>query len=56
MDLQNIATHEGGHGAGMDHPDDSCSEETMYRFSQQGETNRRTLHTGDIAGINKLYK
>lgn len=56
MDLQNIATHEGGHAAGMDHPDDSCGDETMYRFSQEGETKRRTLHAGDIDGINALYK
>lgn len=55
MDFDNIATHEDGHSAGMDHPDDSCINETMYRFSQNGETKKRDLNTGDIAGINQLY-
>lgn len=56
MDLQNIVTHEAGHAAGLDHPSDDCTEETMYPFAENGETKKRTLHTGDIAGIKKLYK
>ena len=56
MDLQNIATHEIGHAAGMGHPADSCTEETMYRFAAWGETKKRTLNTGDIAGIQELYR
>ena len=56
MDLLNIATHEAGHTAGLGHPDDSCTEETMYRFAGFGETKKRTLHAGDIAGITDLYK
>ena len=56
MDYQNIATHEFGHGAGMGHPSDSCTEETMYRFASAGETKKRTLNQGDIDGIKKLYK
>ncbi len=55
MDYQNIATHEFGHSAGMGHPDDSCTEETMYRFASAGETKKQTLNAGDIAGINELY-
>ncbi len=55
MDFQNIATHEFGHSAGMAHPDDSCTEETMFRFASDGETKKQTLNAGDIAGINKLY-
>lgn len=55
MDFENISTHEIGHSDGMGHPDDSCINETMYRFSQNGETKKRDLNTGDIAGINQLY-
>ncbi len=55
MDLQNIATHEIGHAAGMGHPSNSCTEETMYAYASNGETKKRDLNTGDIAGINKLY-
>ena len=55
MDYENISTHELGHGLGMGHPDDSCTEETMYRFADYGETKKRDLNPGDIAGIAKLY-
>ncbi|MBI3623277.1 matrixin family metalloprotease [Candidatus Pacearchaeota archaeon] len=55
MDLQNIITHEIGHAAGMGHPSDSCTEETMYRFASTGETKKRDLNSGDITGIKKLY-
>jgi hypothetical protein len=55
MDYWNIFTHEIGHAAGMGHPEDSCSGETMYRFSTEGETKKRTLGSGDIEGISGLY-
>ncbi len=55
MDFENIAQHELGHSVGLGHPDDSCTEETMYRFASEGETNKRDLNAGDIAGINELY-
>lgn len=55
MDFENIATHELGHSVGMGHPPDECTNETMYRFADFGETKKRDLHTGDIAGINSLY-
>ncbi len=55
MDFENIATHELGHTVGMGHPDDSCLEETMYRFASEGETNKRTLEAGDSAGVKRLY-
>jgi len=56
MDLQNIATHELGHGLGIDDLYDSnCSELTMYGYSLIGETKKRTLENGDIKGVQKLY-
>jgi len=55
MDFENISVHEIGHGVGMGHPSDSCSNETMYRYASFGETKKRDLNTGDIAGINALY-
>jgi len=56
MDLQNIATHELGHGAGLDDLYNSvCSLQTMYGYSNDGETIKRDLASGDIAGIKKLY-
>jgi len=57
MDLQNIATHEFGHGAGLDDLyESSCSEQTMYGYAEPGETKKRTLGSGDINGVYTLYK
>lgn len=55
MDYQNIATHEFGHSLGLGHPSDGCTEETMFRFADIGETKKRSLANGDIAGVNNLY-
>lgn len=55
MDFENIATHELGHSVGLGHPDDSCAEETMYRFASFGETKKRSLEAGDIKGVSELY-
>jgi len=56
MDLQNIATHELGHGAGLaDLYQTETSEETMHGYSTEGETKKRTLHDGDKTGIQLLY-
>jgi hypothetical protein len=56
MDVLNIATHEIGHIAGMgDLYDATSTQETMYGYSTEGETIKRTLYKGDIAGISKLY-
>lgn len=56
MDLQNIATHELGHSAGMgDLYSGSCSTQTMFGYSGYGEIIKRDLATGDIQGIRKLY-
>ena len=58
MDLQNIATHEIGHAAGMgDLYNDATIEQTMHGYSTIGETDKRTLEPdGDIPGIVELYK
>ena len=56
MDLLNIAVHEVGHGAGLTHPDLTCTDETMYAYAAEGETKKRTLNDGDIAGIKALYE
>lgn len=56
MDMLNIAVHEVGHAAGLGHPDLTCSEETMYAYALEGETKKRDLNDGDIAGIQDLYQ
>jgi Matrixin len=53
-DVQNIATHEFGHTYGLDHPTGDRWE-TMYAYGYTGETAKRSLATGDLAGINGLY-
>ena len=55
MDFENIAQHELGHAFGLGHPRDDCTNETMFRFADFGETMKRDLHYGDIAGISSLY-
>lgn len=57
MDFLNIAAHEAGHAAGMGHTDSSstCVEQTMYPSASNGETQKRDLGVGDIAGVVDLY-
>lgn len=55
MDFLSIATHELGHAVGLDHPSDTCTEETMYAYADWREIKKRDLNPGDIAGIRKLY-
>jgi hypothetical protein len=56
MDLQNIATHELGHGWGLDDIyTTSCSAVTMYGYSDYGEVTKRDLEQADITGIFNLY-
>lgn len=55
MDFENISTHEIGHAFGMGHPSNICTEETMYAYASNGETKKRDLNSGDIAGITALY-
>lgn len=57
MDFESIATHELGHSVGLgDLYTDACSEQTMYGYAGCGETKKRSLEAGDIAGIKKLYR
>lgn len=56
MDLQNIVTHELGHAIGLDDIyDNSCNTVTMYGYSANGETDKRTLESPDITGLLKMY-
>ena len=56
MDLQNIATHEIGHGVGLaDQYDASCGEVTMFGYSTEGEITKRDLAQPDITGLRQLY-
>ncbi|MDP3882548.1 MAG: matrixin family metalloprotease [Candidatus Staskawiczbacteria bacterium] len=56
MDLQNIATHELGHAVGLDDIySTSCDTVTMYGYSTEGETSKRTLEQPDINGLQKMY-
>ncbi len=56
MDLQNTATHEFGHWAGLD---DLYSDNdywlTMYGYSNYGITYQRSLGLGDTLGIQAVY-
>lgn len=56
MDLENIATHEIGHGIGLaDIYDSGCSQVTMFGYSDYGEISKRTLELPDVRGLQSLY-
>lgn len=56
MDLANIATHELGHGVGLaDIYTGACSAVTMYGYSVEGETNKRSLEPADVKGLQEMY-
>jgi hypothetical protein len=55
-DVQNVGTHEVGHTLNLlDQTDPVYSEETMFQLTTTGETKKRTLNSGDIAGVRFLY-
>lgn len=53
FDLQNIATHEFGHVYGLDHV--GAAYNTMAPTATTGETYKRSLASGDVAGMHALY-
>lgn len=56
MDLQNIATHELGHGVGLaDIYTTGCSAVTMYGYSNYGDISKRTLEQPDVTGLQSMY-
>jgi hypothetical protein len=56
MDVQNIATHELGHGIGLsDVYKVPCSTVTMYGYSDNGDISKRILEQPDITGLQTLY-
>jgi predicted Zn-dependent protease len=56
MDVQNIATHELGHGIGLsDVYKVPCGAVTMYGYSSNGDISKRTLEQADITGLQTLY-
>ncbi len=56
MDLENIAIHELGHAVGLsDIYSTACSDVTMYGYSTEGETSKRTLEQPDITGLRTMY-
>lgn len=56
MDLQNIAVHELGHSVGLgDIYSASCSTVTMFGYSTEGETSKRSLEQPDMTGLRKMY-
>jgi hypothetical protein len=56
VDVQNIATHEAGHWLLLgDMYNKPASEQTMYGRSAEFDLQKRSLQSGDIAGIIEIY-
>jgi hypothetical protein len=56
VDIQNIMAHEGGHWLQLDDLyDQIASEQTMYGIAHDGELKKRSLESGDVAGVRKIY-
>jgi len=56
FDVRNVATHEFGHSLGLlDLYGSGDTKETMYGYVSYGQTTKRTLYTGDLAGLYAIY-
>jgi VCBS repeat-containing protein len=55
-DIQGIGTHELGHTLELlDLYDTADSDQVMYGLAAMGDTSKRTLASGDIAGVRAIY-
>ncbi|MEE8373414.1 MAG: hypothetical protein V3R87_06850 [Dehalococcoidia bacterium] len=55
-DVQNIMTHEAGHWLLLgDLYTRKAGEQTMYGYGSKGELKKRSLESGDVAGIGQIY-
>lgn len=56
FDIQDLGTHEAGHTLLLlDLYSSAENEETMYGYASTGEISKRTLYTGDLAGLRHIY-
>jgi hypothetical protein len=56
VDIQNIMTHESGHWLQLnDLGGSAASEQTMYGIAADRELKKRSLESGDLAGIGTIY-
>jgi opacity protein-like surface antigen len=56
VDVQNIATHEAGHWLLLeDMYNKPAGEQTMFGISAEFDLQKRSLESGDIAGIEEIY-
>jgi len=56
FDVQDIMTHEAGHWLMLlDLYQKGASAQTMYGYGSTGELNARSLESGDLAGLRKIY-
>ena len=55
FDTESIFAHEVGHLLGLGHASGDCRKLTMCPSATTGEIIKRTLCTGDIAGVKAIY-